>query len=66
MADTKIENRGGELLGVDIFFVILAILTTLLRGYVKIFMVKAWGKEDWFMLAATVGDLDCLRTGITF
>ncbi|KAI0163182.1 hypothetical protein BJ166DRAFT_287720 [Pestalotiopsis sp. NC0098] len=54
MADTKIENRGGELLGVDIFFVILAILTTLLRGYVKIFMVKAWGKEDWFMLAATI------------
>ncbi|KAF7537974.1 hypothetical protein G7054_g3289 [Neopestalotiopsis clavispora] len=24
-----------------------------IRCYVRIFMVKSWGKEDWFMLAAT-------------
>ncbi|ETS78740.1 hypothetical protein PFICI_08593 [Pestalotiopsis fici W106-1] len=49
----EIENRGPQLLGVDVFFIILALITTLLRIYVRIFMVKSWGKEDWFMLAAT-------------
>jgi hypothetical protein len=60
----EIENRGPQLLGVDVFFIILALITTLLRCYVRIFMVKSWGKEDWFMLAATVGHILLSRARI--
>ncbi|KAK9776514.1 hypothetical protein SCAR479_06837 [Seiridium cardinale] len=49
-----IENRGPQLFAVDVFFMTLAIVTTLLRCYVRLFMVKSWGRDDWFMLLATL------------
>lgn len=51
----EIENRGPQLFAVDVFFMTLAIVTTLLRCYVRLFLVKSWGIDDWFMLGATVG-----------
>ena len=55
MADgAPIENRGPELLGVNITFVTLASIAVLLRGYVRLGMVKAFGIDDWFMVAAAV------------
>ncbi|KAH6645813.1 hypothetical protein BKA67DRAFT_86689 [Truncatella angustata] len=50
---TDIENRGPQLLSVDIVFMTLAIITTLLRCYVRLFMVKSWGIDDWFMVLAS-------------
>ncbi|KAL0932154.1 uncharacterized protein CTRU02_213106 [Colletotrichum truncatum] len=48
----KIENRGPELLGVNIFFVTTAIIATALRCYVRAFLVKAFGRDDWLMVLA--------------
>ncbi|CAE7208356.1 hypothetical protein PTNB73_07608 [Pyrenophora teres f. teres] len=49
-----VPNRGPELLAVNIAFVTTAILACLLRCYVRIFMVKAFGRDDWLMVIATV------------
>lgn len=48
------SNRGPELLGVDIAFMVTAILANVLRCYVRIRMVKAFGRDDWLMVVATV------------
>ncbi|KAF9873031.1 integral membrane protein [Colletotrichum karsti] len=48
----KIENRGPELLGVNVFFVTTAIIATALRCYVRAGLVKAFGRDDWLMLLA--------------
>lgn len=61
MATTVIENRGPQLLAVDVFFMTMAIVTTLLRCYVRLFLVKTWGKDDWFMLIATVSVFELHR-----
>ncbi|KAI1855171.1 hypothetical protein JX266_000036 [Neoarthrinium moseri] len=50
----EIENRGPPLFAIDVFFMTLAIITSLLRFYTRIFMVKAFGIDDWFMLIATI------------
>ncbi|KAH0427247.1 integral membrane protein [Colletotrichum camelliae] len=50
----KIENRGPELLGVNVFFVTTAIIATALRCYVRIGLVKAFGRDDWLMVLALV------------
>jgi hypothetical protein len=50
----NIPNRGPELLGVNVAFFTLAAISILLRCYVRIFMVKAFGVDDWLMLAASV------------
>lgn len=51
---SSIPNRGPELLAVDISFLIVAITAYALRCYVRIFMVKAFGRDDYLMAAATV------------
>ncbi|OLN83358.1 hypothetical protein CCHL11_03079 [Colletotrichum chlorophyti] len=48
------ENRGPELLDVNIFFVSAAILATALRCYVRAGLVKAFGTDDWLMVLALV------------
>lgn len=53
MAD-EIENRGPELLGVNVFFSATAIIATTLRCYVRAGLVKAFGRDDWLMLLALV------------
>lgn len=48
------ENRGPELLVVTAVMVSMAFVSTVLRCFVRLVMVKAWGIDDWFMVAATV------------
>ncbi|KAK7425045.1 hypothetical protein QQZ08_008321 [Neonectria magnoliae] len=52
MAD--IENRGPQLLAVNITFLTTALICILLRCYVRIFMVHAFGTDDWLMVVGTV------------
>lgn len=53
MAD-EIENRGPELLGVNVAFLTAALVSILLRCFVRVFMVKAFGVDDWLMVVAAV------------
>ncbi|KAG5912598.1 hypothetical protein E4U42_002124 [Claviceps africana] len=46
-------SRGTALLGVNIFFSIVAGLTVLARCYTRIVLVKAFGLDDWAMILAT-------------
>ncbi|KAH7324270.1 hypothetical protein B0I35DRAFT_349064 [Stachybotrys elegans] len=51
---TSIPNRGPQLLAVNLTFFSLAAISITLRCYVRTFMVKAFGLDDWLMLAASV------------
>ena len=48
------DNRGPELLAVNIAFMSAALVSNLLRCVVRVFMVKAFGVDDWLMAIATV------------
>ncbi|KAF2123136.1 hypothetical protein BDV96DRAFT_481277 [Lophiotrema nucula] len=48
-----IPNRGSQLLGIDATFAVLAPIAVLLRCYVRLFMVKAFGVDDWLMTFST-------------
>lgn len=48
------ENRGPQLLAVNIFFSTLAGIIVFLRCYTRIVIVKAFGTDDWIMLVAMV------------
>jgi hypothetical protein len=50
----SIPNRGPELLGVNIAFVVTAVLAYMLRVFVRVKMVKAFGFDDWLMGIAMV------------
>ncbi|KAI4643932.1 uncharacterized protein J4E79_011204 [Alternaria viburni] len=49
-----IPNRGPELLAVNIAFVTTAVLACCLRIYVRLCMVKAFGRDDYLMVLATL------------
>lgn len=49
-----IENRGPELQAVACTLVSVAIVSTLLRCYVRVFKVKSFGFDDWCMVFAVV------------
>ncbi|USP82283.1 hypothetical protein yc1106_09557 [Curvularia clavata] len=49
-----VPNRGPELLAVNIAFVTTAVSACLLRCYVRLRMVKAFGLDDWLMVIATL------------
>ncbi|KAM0227674.1 hypothetical protein ACHAPO_011319 [Fusarium lateritium] len=49
-----IENRGAELMGVNISFYSIALITCLLRCYVRSFVVDAFRTDDWLMVLSTV------------
>lgn len=51
-----IPNRGPELIGVNIAFLVTAIIANALRCVVRVKMVKAFGVDDWLMVASTVSD----------
>lgn len=51
---TDMDGRGQEVLAVAILFGILTWLTVSLRVYVRAIMLKAWGWDDWTMLATLV------------
>ncbi|EFQ26927.1 uncharacterized protein GLRG_02098 [Colletotrichum graminicola M1.001] len=46
------ENRGPELLAVNIVFVSTAVLATALRCFVRAGLVRAFGTDDWLMVLA--------------
>ncbi len=48
------ENRGPQLLAVNIFFSTLTGIIVLLRCYTRVVIVKAFGADDWIMLVAMV------------
>lgn len=49
-----IPDRGPQVAGVAIFLVITSVVSMGLRCYVRLGIVKAFGLDDWLMLAATV------------
>ncbi|CAI4215911.1 unnamed protein product [Parascedosporium putredinis] len=52
---SETDNRGPELLAVNITFFSAALVSIFLRCYVRTFMVRAFGIDDWLMVAGTVG-----------
>jgi hypothetical protein len=44
------EDRGPELLGVIITFLVLSWITVLARCYVRAVMIKAFALDDWLIL----------------
>lgn len=66
-----IPNRGPELVGVNVAFMATAFLANALRCVVRVKMVKAFGVDDWLMVASTVSELrlimeKCLLTMDSF
>ncbi|KAJ2895661.1 integral membrane protein [Zalerion maritima] len=51
--ENLLRERGIDLFTVQLVFVLLALLFTFLRVYVKVFMVKKTTPDDWTMYAAT-------------
>jgi hypothetical protein len=49
-----IENRGPQLMAVNITFFAMALITCLWRCYVRLFMVNGFRKDDWLMVVAMV------------
>ena len=58
---SSIPNRGPELLGVNIAFLCTAVIAYALRVYVRMRMVKAFGRDDYLMGVATVSILPSIR-----
>ncbi|KAK2039456.1 hypothetical protein LZ31DRAFT_84940 [Colletotrichum somersetense] len=50
----QIENRGPQLVAVGLTLVISAFVATVLRCYVRFFLVKNFGIDDWFMIVAAI------------
>lgn len=49
-----VETRGPELLVITAVMLAFSIVSIVLRVYVRLGMVKAFGLDDWFMVAAAV------------
>ncbi|KAK1998064.1 hypothetical protein LX36DRAFT_634940 [Colletotrichum falcatum] len=65
----EIENRGPQLVAVGLTLVISAFIATVLRCYVRVFLVNNFGIDDWFMLGATVFFIlfvSCALTGVHY
>lgn len=50
----EIENRGPELFNVVVTLMVISIVICILRIYTRLFIVKVFGLDDWFMCAAAV------------
>jgi hypothetical protein len=60
----SVPNRGPELVAVNITFAVAAIIANMLRCYVRMSMVRAFGLDDWLMSLATVRIPSITRTYI--
>jgi len=49
-----IDNRGPLIAAVGILFLVLTWVAVSLRCYVRIFMIKSFGLDDWLSVAALV------------
>ncbi|KAI1451434.1 hypothetical protein F4805DRAFT_473673 [Annulohypoxylon moriforme] len=64
-----VENRGPELMRVCIALLTTAVIAISLRCYTRLGIVKAFGADDWTMMAATVSFIlfcTCAITGIHY
>lgn len=59
------ESRGPELFAVAITFVSLAAITVILRTYVRVFLVKAFGWDDAWMIIALVSSIAMVHSLFT-
>ncbi|KAF1839424.1 hypothetical protein BDW02DRAFT_635709 [Decorospora gaudefroyi] len=69
MVSGEHENRGPELQAVCTTFVILAFVATSLRVYVRAQIVKAFGADDWWMVAALLAHImfaTCAISGVHY
>ncbi|KAJ2894837.1 hypothetical protein MKZ38_007187 [Zalerion maritima] len=70
MADgDDVPSRGPQLQAVNCVFVALAFLATVLRCYVRMGLVKAFGIDDWMMVAAMASFTvycSCSLTGVHY
>lgn len=57
-----IENRGPTLQAVAVSLLVAATISILLRCYVRIFLIKNFGVDDYFMVVAMVNMTLCLGT----
>ena len=46
------EDRSTQVLAIGTTFFILAWIVVLLRVYVRAYMIKSWGVDDWAMMLA--------------
>lgn len=68
-APPAIENRGPQLEAVALAFLGLAVVSFSLRVYVRAFMVRGFGTDDWFMSAAAVAFfayISCVLDGVRY
>jgi hypothetical protein len=56
---SSLDNRALPLAAVNIAALVIAMIVTALRCFVRIRLLKAFGADDWLMLAAAV----CLSGG---
>lgn len=50
-----VENRSPPLQAVACTLLVTAVISMLLRAYVRLWLVKNFGVDDWCMVVATVG-----------
>lgn len=50
------ENRGPELLAVNIVFCVITGCIVILRCFTRIWLVRAFGVDDWLMVLASVSN----------
>jgi hypothetical protein len=55
------DDRHNEVLAVAGLFFVVTWVTVGLRCYVRGIMMKTWGADDYFMIAALVGLAICLK-----
>ncbi|KAI1871914.1 hypothetical protein JX265_005900 [Neoarthrinium moseri] len=60
-----VENRGPELLKVCITLLTFAVIATLLRCYTRLWVVKAFGADDWTMVFACISFILFVASAIT-
>ena len=54
IASFEFEDRAPQLIGVAIGFVSLATICFALRVYVRLFLTRSFGLDDWFLTGAMV------------
>lgn len=59
-----VENKGPEIAEVAIIFIVLCWVSTLLRCYVRIYIVEHFGLDDYLALASLVRTvIPAMKTG---
>lgn len=64
-----IENRGPQLQAVAISLLVLSVISFAQRAFVRSYMVKAFGIDDWLMLGAMIAFIffvTCVNAGIHY